>query len=699
MQVGGRYTKAVGSATEFETTEVWKRAIHLGVFGSLVVAARVAAAEPPTFSKDVAPILYAHCVRCHQPGGDAPFSLVTYTEVRRRAQLIATVTARRIMPPWKPGADSPHFVGERRLLDTDIAVLDRWVKEGAREGRPADRPKPPPAAGGWMWGEPDLVVALPAYTLRADGADVFRNFVVGVPGTGARFVRAMQFRPRNRAVHHANIRIDRTAASRALDEADPAPGYEGVILHSADFPDGHFLGWTPGQAPPPRDELAWRLDAGSDLVVQLHLRPTGRPETVAPLIGFYFTDAPPAREPAIVRLGRQDLDIPADAPNVEVSDTFMLPVDAEVVTIQPHAHSRARDVVAIATLPDGSRRVLLHIDDWDVAWQDQYRLADPIWLPIGTTIAVTYRFDNSTENPRNPIRPPERAAWGWRSSDEMGDVWIQVLTRTSADRVIFTNAARRKMTLEDAVGSEVLIARNPDYVNLRNDAALIYRELDQPERALVHFAAVTRLQPQSAAAHYNEGVTLEMLSRGDEALHEYREAMRLDSGYAPAHAAMGNYWYRAHRLTDAIDEYRLAVRADSALVDARCNLARALTETDRPSDAVAEYRAAIAVAPDSLACLVNFSWLLSAHHDAAIRRPTEAVTLAERAVSVTNRSDADALDALAAAYASAGRFAEAVDTASAALDVLRAARSPSPRIEAVHGRIELYRRRTAFVIE
>ena len=157
-------------------------------------------------------------------------------------------------------------------------------------------------------------MTLPEYTLRAGGTDVFRNFVVTVPGAGRRYVRGMEFRPGSRAVHHANIRVDPTLASRRLDEADPEPGYEGMILRSADYPDGHFLGWTPGQAPPlASNDLAWRLEAGEDLVVQLHLQPTGKTEHVRPAIGLYFSDAQPARTPAIVRLGRQNLDIPPGA--------------------------------------------------------------------------------------------------------------------------------------------------------------------------------------------------------------------------------------------------------------------------------------------------------------------------------------------------------------------------------------------------
>ncbi len=214
-----------------------------------------------------------------------------------------------------------------------------------------------------------------------------------------------------------------------------------MILHSADYPDGHFLGWTPGQAPPlaPND-LAWRLDAGDDLVVQLHLQPTGKPERVRPSIGLYFADQPPARTPAIVRLGRQNLDIPPGASDYRVTDAYVLPVDAEIRAIQPHAHYRARSVSACAVLPDGTRRPLIDIRHWDFNWQDQYRYATPFWVPAGTTLEMEYVFDNSDANVRNPSHPPERVSWGWRSSDEMADVWIQLMTRGR----VGPRAARRR---------------------------------------------------------------------------------------------------------------------------------------------------------------------------------------------------------------------------------------------------------------
>src|SRR5262249_35523299 len=155
--------------------------------------------------------------------------------------------------------------------------IQRWVADGAAEGNPRDLPPAPSIVAGWELGKPDLNISLPEYTLQPDGTDVFRIFVVRLPTSEAKYVRGMEFHPNNKVVHHANIRIDRSAGSRQLDEEDPEPGYTGLIARSAVYPDGHFLGWTPGQVPPllPKG-LAWRLEPGTDLVVELHMQPNGK---------------------------------------------------------------------------------------------------------------------------------------------------------------------------------------------------------------------------------------------------------------------------------------------------------------------------------------------------------------------------------------------------------------------------------------
>ncbi len=676
-----------------------------------------AQATPPTFSRDVAPILFTHCASCHGPDGPAPFSLLTYADVRPRAAQIAAAARRRAMPPWKPDPGVGSFVGERRLSDAQIAMLEAWVAGGGREGDRADLPQPPRQTRGWQLGTPDLILALPEYLLPAGGVDEFRNFVVPVPGDETRFVRGLEFHPHSPQVHHANVFVDPTGTSRQMDDADPLPGYDGVIPYAAAFPDGHFLGWTPGQiAPLEPDGQSWRLAPGSSLLVQLHMMRGETAAIVRPAIGLYFSKTPPSRTPAMLRLGRQNLDIaPGDASYLS-EDSYVLPVDAEIQAVQPHAHQRAKDVKAWATLPDGARRELISISQWDFGWQDQYRYKEPFWLPAGTRLSLEYRFDNSASNRRNPDRPPRRVLWGNRSADEMADLWIQMSTRSEPDLTRLSADLRGKMILEDIAGHETELRSRPESIIVRNDVAVLYLEAGRPAQAAAHFAAVVGLQPTSAVARFNLAAALQRAGRDGEALAQYREAAHLDPEYgravkglaeallvagdAAGAATQYERWLRqnpddAESLNNlgfaraqkgdlsgarAALERSLALRPSSG--DAHFNLGRVLVATLIASDAATHLSEAIRLHEDWAPALTELAWLRATAADASVRQPLEAIRLAERAAVVTARRDADVLDALAFAYASAGRFDEARTTAEEGLSLPALGTEVSARLQA-----------------
>jgi tetratricopeptide (TPR) repeat protein len=522
-----------------------------------------AAAQSPTYSKDIALLLADRCGVCHHAGGSAPFSLLTYGEAKQRATQIAAVTKSRLMPPWKADPSNGPFLGQHPLSAAEIAMLGRWVERGAPEGDPRELPQPRVYSEGWQLGTPDLVITLPhAYALPAEGTDVFRIFTLPIPTAAARFVRGLEFRPGNpKVVHHANIRVDPTPGSRRLDEEDPSPGYDGLIARSAIYPDGHFLGWTPGQVAPllPRD-LAWRLERYTDLVVELHMQPSGKPERVAPSVGLYFGNEAPTRTPSMLRLGRQNIDIPAGEASYVVTDSYVLPVDVELQALQPHAHYRLRQARGEATLPDGSTRPLITIENWDFRWQHVYRFVTPVRLPKGTTLSMRYAYDNSAANPRNPQQPPARARWGQRSSDEMGDLWVQVLTRDDGELARLNGDFRPKVAGEDVQGYEVEIEKHPNDAGLHDDAALLYLELGRADRAIAHFETSLKLKPGTAAAHYNLATALTVARRLSEAGDQYREALRIDPSYAAAHNNLGSVYLAAGRLDAALDEFRAVTR-------------------------------------------------------------------------------------------------------------------------------------------
>jgi len=436
-------------------------------FATVVLAASIglsvssAVAQPAsvTFTKDIAPILFSACISCHRPDGSAPFSLLTYEDARAHAQQIAAATRARAMPPWKPEPGFGQFLNERRLSDEQIALIQRWVEQGASQGDPRLLPPLPRASGRWQLGEPDLVIQTAPYTLRATGDDMYRNFVLPITVAGTKYIKAWEFLPGNRrVVHHATMQLDPSGSSRHMDDHDPEAGYEGLIPHAVRSPDGFFLDWGPGHTPyVAPDGMAWPIASGMDLVMMLHLRPSGRPEVVQATLGLYFSDTPPTKTPTLIRLTRQHLDIPANEARYVVTDSFTLNAAVDIYSVQPHAHNLAREVTGTATLPDGSRQPLIFIRDWDFNWQGVYRYARPLSLPAGTTLSMEYTYDNSAGNPHNPFRPPQRVRYGQRTSDEMAELWFQVVPRDPQQRaaLIARAAYFRAMDRGFAPGDEL----------------------------------------------------------------------------------------------------------------------------------------------------------------------------------------------------------------------------------------------------
>ena len=538
-----------------------------------------------TFTKDIAPIVFQACVSCHREGGPGPFALTTYREVRQRATQIAQVTQSHFMPPWKVDPEVGHFVGQRTLTSSEIATIGRWATTGTEEGDPRALPSLPKSTDGWLLGKPDLIVTPEqSYTLPAQPNDAFRIFAIRLPVSRRTYVRGIEFHPGNaRVVHHANIRVDSTNATRKLDDADPEPGYDGLMPRSAVYPDGHFLGWTPGQvAPLVSADLAWTLDPGSDLVVQLHLQPSGAVEQVRPVIGLYFSDTPPTRTPTILRLGSQGIDIPPGESHYVIRDAYTLPVDMDLLAIQPHAHYRAKDIRGTATFPDGTTRVVMHINDWDFRWQHVYREVEPIALPKGTRLSMEYVYDNSADNVRNPQLPPQRVLWGQRSRDEMGDLWFQLLARNDRERTMATSQILQKMTAEDVVGYETMLQVTPDDGELHDDVAVLYLGLGRPVDAVRHFQVSARLKPDSAPAQFNLGTALATAGLYPEAVTAFRKALAIRPAYSQAHNNLGRVLLALGNADEAIAHLKEALRLDPANKSAASNLAEAIELKKKP---------------------------------------------------------------------------------------------------------------------
>jgi tetratricopeptide (TPR) repeat protein len=318
--------------------------------------------------------------------------------------------------------------------------------------------------------------------------------------------------------------------------------------------------------------MAWPLRPGTDLVMMLHLRPSGRVETLQGTLGLYFSKEPPTRTPTLVRLTRQNLDIPAGQSRYPVIDSVTLPVDVDVYTVQPHAHYLAREVKGFANLPDGTQRALIYIRDWNFDWQGVYRYVSPVRLPAGTTIRMEYVYDNSTANPRNPHSPPRRVTYGQRTTDEMAELWFQVVTRSAADRAALTSHMQAHVFREEIVGHEKMLESDPHNTALHNGVALLQAATGNLDRAAAHFAEALRENPNSPSAHYNVGMTLLLRGRHDEAGDYFVKALSLDPNYAQGHDGLGQVRQRQGNTKEALQHFREAVRLAPANADAQRHL-------------------------------------------------------------------------------------------------------------------------------
>ena len=670
-------------------------AVLIGMpFGWRTVATQRPA--PVTFTKDVAPIVFEHCVTCHRPGELAPFSLLTYDDVKQHARQIATVTTNRAMPPWRPEPAEVPFVGERRLTDAQIQVFQQWVEQGVVEGNARDLPPTPVFASTWHLGPPDLVVTMPEpFDVPADGKDVFRNIVLHVPLATQRFVQAVEFRPGNaRVIHHARILVDETDASRWRDLDDPGPGFGGMEAPEAHFPDGHFLGWAPGKLPA-RESLPWPIAVGTDLVIQMHLRPTGKPERVQSSVGLYFSDKPPVAAPVMLRLGSRTLDIPAGTSNYTVNDSYLLPTDIVALRIYPHAHYLARDISVVATLPGGGTKNLIHIANWDFNWQDEYTYVQPVALPRGTTVSAKYVYDNSAGNPHNPHTPPVRVRFGPEATDEMCEVLVQMVPTDAAQWNALRNDVNKKVLTGDIAGYELKVAEDPSDYQMHNALGAAYFQMGRVDEALAQLNKSVQLKSDHAVTHFNLSVIAMVQGRLDDASASLRRAIALRPDYTEAHNNLGIVLMRQGALDQAVAEFREALRIHPDSSSAHYNLGRALLAAGDIREAIDHFRKAIAAKPDMPTMLDDLAWILSTSPDDSIRNPKEAVELAEHAAELTGRRNASVLDTLGAAYAANGQWDQAVQTAHDAFDLASAANALDVAADFLK-RLDLYRRKEPY---
>jgi tetratricopeptide (TPR) repeat protein len=599
--------------------------------------------RPPgelTYRKDIAPVIREQCAACHHAGESAPLELVTYGDVKDQAAQVVSAVEDGSMPPWLPERGYGEFSGARGLSADEIGMIKQWADEGASEGEGADLPPLPERSTTWTLGEPDLVVEVPdVYSITPETGAVYRNLAVRIPLETGRWVRAVELRPTNREVaSHAVAMMDRMSSRRGAGRERDFDGM--AALSEAYSPDGLFIGWTPGRPRfPEYEDASWWLAPGSDLVLQLHLQSSDEPEAAGAAVGFYFADERPARVPVLLRLGASTIDIPAGVADYTIRDSYVLPVAVEALSIYAHAHYLARRVRAWAVLPNDSIRWLLRIDEWDFNWQDEYRYAEPVTLPQGTTLQIEFVYDNSADNPNNPNDPPAPVGYGPDLAAEMGDLWIQVLPldrsdRTSLRRDFAAKDSRlqvaryerelqsdsRNAAIQHALGKAYLVLGqvdeaifqyrralqiDDDFAEARYSLAQILEATGETQAAIFQYRRVLEDRPNWADVWTSLGNALRAEGDTDEAIEHYERALEVEPTNTGALYSLGSTLRGRGRIQEALRLFGEAVRADAEFAEAHYSLANVLQSQRQTEAAIAEYREALEIDPDFTAAHVN----------------------------------------------------------------------------------------------
>lgn len=384
-------------------------------------------AAPPTFHRDVEPILQRRCQSCHRPGEIGKMPLLTYEQARPWAKAIRQAVVLGKMPPWFAAKSSLEFENDAHLTADEVRMLDEWARSGAPRGNPSDAPAPRMFQPGWNIPAPDLTVQMPEPVRVPAAEEIDYQFVV-IPLNlkEDRWATAVEIRPRSReAVHHAVLYV-REPDSKWL-RGDNARVTTSDILAI----------YTPGQGPMMLPAgMAKKIPAGSDFVLQMHYTPTGKEVQDRTSVGLVFSKEPPAHRVLTLQMHRTDFNIPPGDSNHRVSVSGTLPGEALLLSLFPHLHLRGKAFLYERLEPNGRVETLLEVRPYDFYWQLAYRLKAPRLLPAGTLLRFTAWYDNSVNNPRNPD-PSVEVTYGEKSSDEMMVGFFDVAVPPNADKSAF----------------------------------------------------------------------------------------------------------------------------------------------------------------------------------------------------------------------------------------------------------------------
>ena len=361
-----------------------------------------------TYHARIERIIQTNCVECHRTGGVAPFVLDTYDAVVANKGMIKKTVDKGTMPPWfaappKKGEHSP-WANDRTLTESDKKDLFTWLASDLKKGDIADAPLPRKYDSGWLIGKPDAVfqIAKPI-AVKAEGIMGYQNVSVQTEYDEDKWVQALEVQPTAREVVHHVLVFALPKGQRVGGEAQ-----------------GFFAAYVPGNNSLVYPEgYAKKLPKGSNLVFQIHYTPNGKATTDQTKIGLVFAKSAPRYEVRVTGIANPVFTIPPGADNHKVNASLpIVPFEARILALFPHAHVRGKAAKYELKTPDGKTTTLLDVPHYDFNWQLQYRFAEPVAVPRGSGLFYTAWYDNSDKNPANPD-PKKTVRWGPQTSDEM----------------------------------------------------------------------------------------------------------------------------------------------------------------------------------------------------------------------------------------------------------------------------------------
>jgi hypothetical protein len=334
--------------------------------------------EPPTFTKDVLPILQRECQTCHRPGEAGPFSMLTYESTRPWAAAMKEAVKTHKMPPWFADPGYGKFTNGRVLTEDEIKIISDWSDAKGPEGDPKDMPPPIKWTQGWQIGAPDKIYQLPIpFDVPSSGVVDYQHIIVPTGFTKDTWVQAAEVRPTDRTVVHHIIAFIREPKSSWFRGEAPGQFFIAPQVKTKEQPDTSALpsdflvGYAPGQpAEILRPGQAKLIKAGSDIVFQVHYTPNGRPTRDQTRLGIVFAREEPTKRVLTLSASNGTFLIPPGDPNYRVDANFEVRTQVSLSGLHPHMHGRGKDFLYKLVYPTGETETILSVPHYNWHWQN-----------------------------------------------------------------------------------------------------------------------------------------------------------------------------------------------------------------------------------------------------------------------------------------------------------------------------------------